>query len=116
MTVDTPRREDAFSEAVFTRATDVIHDFIAAIFHDGFSNPCCDVFKRFVPTDTFPFSFTTFPGALQRIKNAIGIGDLVECRGTLGAVAPARSRMFGIAFKLLYFACYFVDIGKQAAS
>src|SRR5436190_6601469 len=39
--------------------------------------------------------------------------DLIKSRRTLGAVAPARSGMLGVAFELLHLASDFVDVGKQ---
>ena len=56
----------------------------------------------------------TFPCTLERIKNAIGIGYLVECCGALGAIATARARVFRIALELLNVARDFVDVSKQA--
>src|SRR6476620_8835466 len=99
MTVNTPGSEDAFGEAILARATDVIHDFVAAIFHDRFTNARRDIVKRGVPGCLFPFSGAAFTGALEWKKNAIGIVNLVECRRTLGAIAAARTRVFRIAFK-----------------
>ena len=67
------------------------------------------------PRWSFPFSCAAFSGAFEWIKNAIGIGYLIECGRTFGAVAPARAGMFGIAFKLLNFASDLVDVSEQAA-
>ena len=114
MPVDSPRRENAFGEAVFAGTSDVIHDLVPTIFDDGVANARGDRVECFVPGGAFPFSFATFSGAFEWIKNAIGIGYLVECRWTFGAVAPARAGMFRIAFKLLNFARDFVDIREQS--
>src|SRR5258705_7604952 len=115
MTVDTPGREDAFSETVFARAPDVIHDLVAAVFNDRFANACGDIVKRFIPADTFPFALAAFSDSLQRIENAIRVGYLIKSCGAFGAVAAARAGVFGIALKLLHFDSDFVDIGEQAA-
>ena len=115
MAINSPGGEDAFGETIFTGTPDVIHDLVAAVLDDRFTNARGDVVKRRVPTDAFPFAFAAFAGALEWIKNAIGIVNLVECRRTFGAVAPARPRMLRIAFKLLHLAGDLVDVGKQPA-
>ena len=63
---------------------------------------------------TRPISFAAFPGALQRIKNAIGISNLIEgCRPL--AITPARTRVLRITFELLdlLVSC---DVSEQPAS
>src|SRR5439155_10953345 len=99
MTVDAPRRENSFRETIFPRPPDVIHDLVAAIFYDGFAYARSDRVEHFVPTDTFPFTFAAFASALQRIKNAIRIGNLIECSRTLRAIASAAARVLRIAFE-----------------
>src|SRR5438874_222779 len=100
VTVNTPGGEYAFSETVFARPPNVVHDLIASIFNDRFPNARCNIVKRCVPGGLFPFTLAAFAGTLQRIKNAIGIMDLIKSCRTLGAVAPPRSGMLGIAFEL----------------
>ncbi len=92
VTVNAPGGEDAFGETIFTGPPDVIHDLVATIFDDRFANSRGDVVERFVPGGAFPFSFAAFAGALERIKNAIGIVNLIERCRTFGAVASARAR------------------------
>jgi hypothetical protein len=85
--VHAPGGEYAFGETILPRAPDVIHDFIPTILDDRFPNPGRNIIKRRVPGGAFPFAFAAFAGALERIKNAIGIVDLIERRRTFGAVA-----------------------------
>jgi len=94
----------------------VIHDLVATPLNDCFANATCNVIERVIPTYPFPLAFTAFARALKRIKNAIRIGDLIQSRRSLGAIASARTRMLWITFKLLYLAGGFVDIGQQTAS
>ena len=115
MTVHAPRGKNAFRESILTGSPDVIHDFIATIFDDRFPNSGGKIIEHFIPTDAFPFAFAAFSRALQRIKNAIRIVDLIERRRTFGAIASARSRILRIAFELLNLIRVFVDVGKQPA-
>src|SRR6185369_4927509 len=115
VSVNSPGRENTFRETVFTGPADVIHDFVTAVFDDCFANASRDGIERFVPSGLFPFPFTAFTGAFERKKNAVGIGYLVQRCRTLRTVAAARTWMFRIAFKLLYFACDLVDVSQQAA-
>ena len=115
MAIDSPGGEDALGETILARSPDVIHDLVAAIFDDRFAKARGDIIQNPVPGHLFPFALPTFAGALEWIKNAVRILNLVEGGGTLGTIAPARSRMFGIAFKLLDVAGDFVDVGEQAA-
>jgi hypothetical protein len=106
---------NALSETVFARTTDVIHDLVSTVFDDRVANARGECVERFVPGGAFPFAFAAPACPFEWIQNAIGIGYLVERRGTFGAVAAARARMFGIAFELLHFARDFVDVSEQAA-
>jgi hypothetical protein len=67
----------------------------------------------FVPGGAFPLSFAAFAGAFEWIKNAIGIGYLVECGGPLAQLRPREPGMLGIAFELLNLARDFVDVSEQ---
>ena len=115
VTIDSPRREDAFCESIFAGAADVIHDLVFPILADGFADATGEGVECFIPGGAFPFTFAAFAGAFERVKDAIGIGDLVQSGGTLGAVASARTGVFRITFKLLDLAGDFVDIGQQPA-
>src|SRR5207247_4622542 len=113
--VNAPRRENSFRESIFAGTPDVIHDLVATIFDDGFANARGDIVEDSIPTDAFPFTFTAFARALQRIKNAIGIGDLIQRRRTFGAITSAAPRILRIAFELLNLVGLFIDIGQQPA-
>ena len=93
----------------------MIHDAVRPSFGDGTSNARGDIVEDSIPIDAFPFTFTAFARALQRIKNAIWIGDLIQGRRSFGAVASAAPRILRIAFKLLDLVCVFVDVSEQAA-
>src|SRR5512132_3996549 len=115
MTINTPSRENAFSETIFAGTSNVIHDLVATILNNRFANSRSNIVKRGVPGGLFPFSCAAFAGALEWKQDAIGIVNLVECGRALSAVATARAGMLGIAFKLLHFAGDFVDVGQQTA-
>src|ERR1051325_7095414 len=115
MTVDSPRRENAFSETVLTRAADVIHDLMTAVFENRITNARRERVERFVPRRAFPLSFTAFSCALEWKKNAIRIVDLIERRWSLRAIAPTRTGMFRIPLELLDLTGDLVDISKQPA-
>ena len=114
MSINTPGGEDTLGETVFTGSPDVIHDLVPAIFKDRFANAGGDIIQNPVPGHLFPFTFTAFADAFEWIKNAIRILNLVKCCRTLGTVAPARSRMFRVTFKLLNVSSDLVDIGEQS--
>src|SRR6266567_5256669 len=59
VTVNSPRGQNTFGEAVFTGTSDVIHDLVAPIFDDGFPNSCRQIVERFIPRDALPLAFTT---------------------------------------------------------
>src|ERR1043166_548441 len=114
VTVGSPRGEYAFGKTVFAGTANVIHDLVVSIFNDRFTNTPGDIVERRVPGCLFPFPFATFAGAFEWKENAIRIVNLIQRRRTFGAIAPAGSGVFGIAFKLLNFAGDFVDVRKQA--
>src|SRR5688500_20369914 len=100
MTVNAPCSENAFGETIFAGPADVIHDLLATVFDNRFANARGDRVKCFVPGGPFPFSGTALSGALQWIKNAIRIRDLVESGWTFRAVAPSRARTLGVGSEL----------------
>src|SRR5690349_18405767 len=104
MTVNAPRRENAFSETVFAGTTDVIHDFVTTVFDDCVANAFSENVECFVPGGAFPFTFAAFARAFEWVKDAIGIGYLVERCGTFSAIPSPRSRMLGIPLELLHLA------------
>src|SRR5689334_22404468 len=113
MTVDAPRRENAFGETVFAGTSDVIHDFMPAVLDDGVANAFGEGVEGFIPRGAFPFSFAAFAGAFERVEDAIGIGYLVESRWSFGAIPSSRTRMLRIPLKLLHLAGDLVDISEE---
>src|SRR5213593_674141 len=113
VSVNSPRRKNSFGESIFTRPPDVIHDFVATILNDRFSDPRSDLIEHFIPAYPFPFSFTAFSGPLQRIKYAIGIRDLIQRRRPLSTIAPSAPRILRIALELLNLIRVFVNVGEQ---
>src|ERR1043165_6129437 len=101
MAVDSPRRQNSLGEAIFARAANVVHDLMTSIFENGVANACSEGVECFVPGGAFPFPLAAFTGPFERMENAIGIGYLIECSRTFGAVAPTRTGMLRITFKLL---------------
>ena len=97
------------------RPPDVIHDLVAPVFLKRFAHPCRDVVENFVPAHTFPFSFAPLSHPLQGITNALGIGYLIKCRRTFGAVASAAAGMFGIAFESADAQRFLIDETQQTA-
>src|SRR5205823_3855827 len=74
-----------------------------------------DLVERFVPAHPLPAILTAFSLAAQRIENPIRIVRLIQRGRALGAIASARSRMFGIALVLADLQRLAVDVGEQAA-
>src|SRR3982750_1438936 len=112
MSINAPRGQNAFRESIFAWAADVIHDLLSPLFDVGFSDSAGDVIKRLVPTHLFPTPPAATSCALQWMKNAIGVMNLIQRRRSFGAVASARTRMFGIAFELLNLTGSFVDVSE----
>ena len=110
--VNAPRRQNPFRKSVFTRTPDVIHDFALPIFDDRLAYPRSEIVKHRVPTNALPLSFAAFANALQRIKNPIRIGNLIKRGWPFRTVAPARSWILRITFKLLNLVRLFIDIGE----
>jgi len=113
MPVDSPRRENTFGKAVLTGPADVIHDLVSTVFNDGVTNARGDRIEHFIPRGAFPFALAASSGAFEWEENPIRIGYLIECRRTLGAIAPARAGMLRIPLKLLYLARHLIDIREQ---
>src|SRR3970040_1104946 len=94
---------------------DVIHDLVAPFFLKRFAHPRRDIVEHFVPTDTLPFTLTSFADALQGITYAIGIGDLVERRRSLGAIAATTAGMLRIALEAADTVGVLLDEREQTA-
>ena len=113
--VDAPRLQHAVGVAVLARPADVIHQLVAPSLHDRLADPAADVGERLVPRHPLPLAFAALAGAPQRIKDAIGILELVRSDDPLRARAPAAARMHRVAFDLADVHLLLVDVGEDAA-
>lgn len=115
MTVDTPRGENALGETVFTRAPDVIHDFLTSVFNNSRADAFRNRIERFIPRRTFPLPFAALARALHGIENPIRIGNLIQRRRAFGAIPSTRTGMLRIPLKLLHLTRDLIDISQQPA-
>src|ERR1041384_1953846 len=76
--------------------SNVIHDFVAPLFQQRFSYAAGNVIESLIPGDALPLSGAALADALQRITNPLGIIDLIECRGSLGAISAPTAGMLRI--------------------
>src|SRR5688500_7713466 len=107
MTIYTPGCEDAFGKTVFAVTSHVVHHLFAAIFHDCFAYASCQFVKDFIPTHLRPLTFATFSHTFEWMENAVGVSDLIQRCRALGTIAPARTWMLRVTFKLLHFSSRF---------
>src|SRR5207302_11254847 len=110
-----PVRQDAFCVTVLSGPANVIHHLVRPFFRQRTADACGDIVERLVPTHPRPAILSAAPAAFQWIKDAIGIGCLVERRRSLRAVPSSGSRMFGVALVLADLQRLAVDVGKKAA-
>src|SRR5512144_3174724 len=82
-----------------TGASNVIHDFIAPLFQQGFSYAAGNVIESFIPRDALPLSCAARADALKRITNPLGIVDLIEGSRSLGAISAPTPGMLRVAVK-----------------
>src|SRR5207237_6228079 len=82
---------------------------------DGFTDAGADVVQSLVPTDLHPLALAAPARALQREEYAVGVCDLIQSRGPLRAVAPARAWVFGVALELLHAQSLSVHVCQQPA-
>jgi len=116
VTIDAPRLQDAVHVSFVAGTPNVIHDFVVALLLQGLANTAGDVIEHFIPLYPRPSPFSPSPFAFQRIKNAIGIGNLIDRRRPFRAVAPTASGMIGIALELAHLQRRLVDITQQPAA
>ncbi len=103
-------------EQLMSRPADVIHDLIAAIFLERFAYARRNVVEHFIPSNALPFAFAAFADAFERIANAFRVGDLIERRRPLGAVAASAAGMLRIALEAADSVGVFLDDRHQAAA
>src|SRR5579884_2925538 len=112
VTIDAPCTQDTFHVTIVPRASNMIHDFITAVFHDGGANFTGKRVQYFVPGCTLPFAFATLAGTFQGIQDTFGIIDLVDGGGAFGAIAAAAAWMIGVALKFFNSPGFLIDVGK----
>jgi len=66
----------------------VDHDLVLPLLDDRGAQPRGDPVERLVPADTLPLAAAARADPLERVEDAVGVGDLVDRRRALGAVAP----------------------------
>src|SRR5690606_19763774 len=105
----------ALREPVLARPPDVVHDLVVPILFDGPADARRDVLQCFIPADLHPLPLAPPPRALQRLEDAVGVGDLVQRCRSLCAVAAARAGVLGVALELADLERRLVDVGEEAA-
>src|SRR5437868_8346448 len=93
-----------------------VHHFGAAVLFERGSDLLRQSFENFIPGCALPFAFAALARPFQRIKNSFGVLNLIDCGGTLCAIATARSGMKRIALELLNPASGFIDVSEEPAS
>lgn len=110
-----PGLEHAVHVALVAGASDVVGHFVLAAFLQGVADAPGDVVEHGIPGDALPLALAAFARALQRVQDAVGVGDLVDSGRAFGAVAPAGGGVVGVALELAHIARGFVHVGQQAA-
>src|SRR5215469_14348597 len=98
-----------------TRTADMIEDFVPPSLNQRRANPRSKIVKHLVPGHSLPFALAALSGALERIKNTLGVIDLVESRRTFSTVASAAAGMCRIALEFADAAGLLIDICEQSA-
>src|SRR5439155_811989 len=89
--------KDPLHQAVVPRSADVVHDLVVAAFLERPPDAPADVGQGLRPRDAGPAALAAPADALQGIEDPVRIVDLVQRRGTLGAVTPAAGELFASA-------------------
>ena len=114
--VDAPRVEDPLEvDQLVAGAPEVVHDLFRPPLDERFADAAGDVVERLVPRHPLPLAVAALPGAAHRVQDPLGVGDLIQRRRALGAVAPAAAGVLGVALELLDAERLLVDVGEQAA-
>src|SRR6185437_7859187 len=79
--------------------SNMIHDFIAPLFQQGFSHAAGNVIESFIPRDALPLSCAARADALERVTNPLGIVDLIEGSRSLGAISAPTPGMLRVALE-----------------
>jgi hypothetical protein len=107
--------QDPFDIAVVAGPADVVQDLVLAALAEGPADAAADVVEGVVPGDPLPLAGPAGAAAAQWVQDALGVVDLVQRRGTLGAVPSPAGGMMRIALQLVDLAGLFVDPGDQTA-
>src|SRR5271166_3241304 len=110
--VDAPRLYRAIHHVIVSGASNVVHDFFAAIFLESFADTRTEGLQHFVPRSPSPLSAAPRTGTLHRIQDAIGIMNLSDGGGAFCTKASTARGMHRVAFELRNFARFLVDIGE----
>ena len=78
----------------------MVDDLVLALFLECLSDPSADLLERLIPADRLELPRPTRALALERRKDALGIGDLIDRRRALGAGAAAAPRVHRVALEL----------------
>ena len=113
--IDAPGGEHPFCKAILPGAAHVVHDLVGAFLGDRPAHPGRDIIEGLVPADPHPPARPPASGALERVEDPVGVGNLVERGGALGAVASARSRVLGVPLELAHLQGVPVHIREEPA-
>src|SRR5210317_775026 len=97
-----------------TRSSHVVGDLIVTVFLDGLADPVGNGVKGFIPADPFPLSASSFSFSLQREKNPVRIGHLVDGCRAFGTVPSAASRVVRVSFQFFDLVGFFVNEGRKS--
>src|SRR5436190_20402662 len=98
-----------------TGPPDVVHDLGATIFLECLADARGDRADHLVPRHSLPLAAAARTDAAHRVEDALRIGDLVQRRRALRAVAPARAGMMRVALELADRAVALVHPRDEAA-
>src|SRR5207237_7557127 len=104
----------ALGEAVLARTADVVHHLVRAALDDRPADPARNVVERFVPRDALPLARAAGPGPAKRVEDPVRVGDLVQRRRALRAVATAPARVLRVPLQLPDLAGFLAHVGEQA--
>ena len=113
--IHTPRAQHALHVAVVPRASDMIHHLVTSPLDNRGTNLGGERIQHFIPGRALPLALTALADALQGVQDTFWIVDLVDSRGTFGAVAPATPRVERVALQLLDPPALLVHVGQQPA-
>ena len=115
MAIDAPRLQHPVGVAFVPGAADVVDHAVARAGIERVADFCRDFVQRLFPRDALPLARTALALALQRVKDALGIVNLVDGRRPLGAVTAAAGGMRRVAFELAHPPGLLVDVSEHPA-